>query len=163
MLPPVWEGESVVQTPAEKQKKWRQSEKGKKWLKEYSASPKEQARKRRFQRDWRLSLRGRAHLLYYDTLKRIKTKGDKTDLTKEWFVKKLADGKCQITGAKFDLNRVKGKHFNPFAPSIDKVNPKKGYTKRNCKIVLWGLNNAKAEMSMKEFKAFIKLLWEGLN
>ena len=50
-------------------------------------------------------------------------------------------GRCEVTNIVFRQNGQKGPH--PFSPSIDRIEPKLGYTKDNCRFVLWGCNAIK--------------------
>lgn len=67
------------------------------------------------------------------------------DLDREWVEKKLSVGVCEITGIKFELGRTDSGRFNPWGPSIDRINSSHGYTKDNCRMVVWIYNMAKAE------------------
>lgn len=58
------------------------------------------------------------------------------DLTREWCEARWT-GHCELTGIKFALNTTKR---DGFAPSIDKINPNKGYVQSNCRFVLWAFN-----------------------
>ena len=46
---------------------------------------------------------------------------------------------------------------------IDRKDNNKGYTKSNCHIILWSINCLKGEMTMEEFKKFIKSMKEGMD
>ena len=60
------------------------------------------------------------------------------DLDVEWVIERLEAGICQLSGKPFDLSESRG-----FAtPSLDKINPKDGYTKQNTRVILFGLNAA---------------------
>lgn len=66
--------------------------------------------------------------------------GLKFELTHDWITKKLTAGKCEQTGIGFRLfDSVK----HPFSPSIDRKNPKEGYTIKNCQMVCAMYNLAK--------------------
>lgn len=54
-------------------------------------------------------------------------------------------GRCTKTGIPFDLNPHKDHRVHPFAPSIDRIDATKGYTKGNVQIVCWAYNLAKNE------------------
>lgn len=58
------------------------------------------------------------------------------DLTREWCDENWT-GSCSLTKIKFELN-AEGR--NPYSPSLDKIDPAKGYTQTNCRFVLWGIN-----------------------
>lgn len=62
------------------------------------------------------------------------------DLTDEWAAARWT-GCCEITGISFRPNGTKGPH--PFSPSLDKIDPKLGYIKNNCRFILWGCNAIK--------------------
>lgn len=67
------------------------------------------------------------------------------DLTREWIAEKLVIGKCEATGIEIELRKPEGFRFYPWAPSIDRVDSKKGYTQDNCRLVCWIYNMAKSE------------------
>lgn len=62
------------------------------------------------------------------------------DLTHEWACARWT-GRCEITGIEFRLNGKNGPH--PFSPSLDKIDPKRGYAQDNCRFILWGCNAIK--------------------
>jgi hypothetical protein len=62
------------------------------------------------------------------------------DLTNEWAAKRWT-GHCEITNIKFGINGKRGPF--PYSPSIDRVDPSKGYTQDNARFVLWGCNALK--------------------
>jgi len=65
------------------------------------------------------------------------------DLDYEWIKAALDVGCCQVTGIPFDLiGKDKGKNASPWAPSIDRIDSNKGYTKDNCRVVVTMLNLA---------------------
>lgn len=67
-----------------------------------------------------------------------KFKGVKFNLDKKWAEANYT-GKCQLTGIKFNLSP----NQNPFSPTVDRINNKKGYTKANCRVILRAVNAAK--------------------
>lgn len=93
--------------------------------------------------------------------KRAREKNISFDLTVDWYVQKLQQGVCEVTGLPFytgTYDHTKGIH--PFIPSIDKTVPEEGYTKGNCKLVIMVYNQAKAEGTKEDLiiwaKEFIK-------
>jgi len=90
-----------------------------------------------------------------------KTRSDKSsqqfNLDDDW-AEMTYSGVCAITGAEL----VSGPSIrswtgpNPLSPSIDRIDPSKGYTKNNCRWVCHWVNSAKLSMSDEEFKQALK-------
>jgi hypothetical protein len=76
-------------------------------------------------------------------LKRAKSKGLAFDLTPEWVEIRLRAGICEATGIM--LTETTGGRAHPFSPSLDRIDPKRGYLADNCKITCWIYNRAKGE------------------
>lgn len=55
----------------------------------------------------------------------------------------IVAGRCQKTGLPFDLSAHPKHRTHPFAPSIDRTDPKKGYTGDNIRVVCWAYNAAR--------------------
>lgn len=81
-------------------------------------------------------------------------------ITKIWVRKKLERGYCEVTGIEFNYDKHKP-HYNanPFAPSLDRVDCKKGYTYENTQVVIWGYNVAKSYLDPDDFKK----LYDGIG
>lgn len=71
------------------------------------------------------------------------------------------NGKCAITG--IEMKHDKGKGFNMYNISIDRINPKITYTKNNTQLVCLWANVSKNYLTNKEFKKFIDLTFFNLN
>lgn len=69
------------------------------------------------------------------------------DLDRDWIQSRLDKGRCEVTGLPFAKGRFgekPGKYRqDPWAISIDRIDNRKGYTKDNCRMVVWSLNRAK--------------------
>lgn len=76
---------------------------------------------------------------------RAKDKGLVITLTREWVRDQLDIGTCAVTGIPFDMEvKLRGcGHMAPWSPSLDRIEPSKGYTKENCRMVVWMYNCAK--------------------
>lgn len=83
------------------------------------------------------------------------------DLDREWLKEKLC-GSCEVTRLPFDLNiRSRGKgHHSPWSPSLDRKDPDLGYTKDNCRMVVWMYNAAKHVSSDEDVLKMTKALWQ---
>lgn len=94
----------------------------------------------RGQKKFRESLHGTAHYLYHTKRQECRKKAIPFDLTKEWYRGQLEKG-CAVTDLPFRLT-AQGKP-NPYSPSVDRIDPSKGYLKNNCRLVLYGVNSLK--------------------
>lgn len=86
--------------------------------------------------------RGRASALCAQARRRAKKLGVKFDLDVDWFYRRIKEGRCELTGLKFQLGPYQNKRTNPWAPSPDRIQPGGDYTKENCRLVLYWINNA---------------------
>lgn len=97
---------------------------------------------------------GRAVHLVKNAKKRARIAGLKFDLVKEDVEQVLIKGVCQRTGVKFDFKSHDKFRNNPFAPSIDKIDPFGHYTRDNIAVVCFAYNIAKNQFSHEEFVDF---------
>lgn len=85
----------------------------------------------------------------------IKSRHPESNITRKWIANIINKGVCQLTGLPFDYEDI-GTRLRPCVPSIDRINNKKGYTKRNCRIILCWLNIAKQDLPAKIFLDLIQ-------
>lgn len=89
---------------------------------------------------------------------RTKKKGWQFDITTE-FIRELyskQNGKCAVTKIPFTFNPIKhrshrGRHKDPFSPSIDRIDSSRGYTKDNIRLVCVIVNLALNEFGDQIF------------
>lgn len=79
-----------------------------------------------------------------------------TDLLEAFFI--VQNWKCAKTGIPFDFEGMKGKR--PFGPSIDRIDPSKGYTADNIQIVCNIYNFAKNQFHHDDVVRFAESLLE---
>lgn len=103
-----------------------------------------------------LSIPGRARQLWHGARLRAQANELSFDLRLEWVIEALRSGDCQRTGIAFDFATNDYRRTNPWAPSIDKINPFGDYTISNVQIVCWAYNVAKHQMTDDEFLAFCR-------
>jgi hypothetical protein len=72
-------------------------------------------------------------------------------------------GKCQLTGMAFDFKPAERTFRNPYAPSIDRIDSQKGYTKDNVRIVLSAVNAALGEFNEEEMLPILKAMITGIE
>ena len=85
------------------------------------------------------------------------------DLDVEWIEKKLVAGKCEVSDLPFtftSLHTGKGGNGsqNPFAPSLDRKNVKKGFVKSNVNVVIWMYHAGKQNVSYETFMQLCRAL-----
>lgn len=125
-------------------------------LEKARAKRKRELRKAREEREKDVR-RPRLKRMIYLAKAHAKTKKLDFDIDYDWLKNNVAD-KCPKCGLEFSYDMsVK---MNPLAPSIDRKDSKKGYTKDNCQIVSWIYNCGKNSYEEKDLyticKAFLK-------
>ena len=73
-----------------------------------------------------------------------KQRGVQFTLSLEWLQARLSTNKCEVTGLTFCYSR-NGYRVHPFSPQIDKIDPSKGYTEDNSRLVIAMYNMAKMD------------------
>jgi hypothetical protein len=63
---------------------------------------------------------------------------------------------CPILGIKLQFDNTQG--FSDTSPSIDKIDPNKGYVKDNIQIISWRANKLKSNGTLEEFKKLVYFL-----
>lgn len=116
-------------------------------IRDYDALPTRLAAKRVRDRARRKTAVGRADALLRDGKRRAAKKGIPFSLNCADIAATIAAGVCQATGLPFDLT-TKGR--NPSTPSLDRIDPTKGYTPDNVQVVIWQFNAAKQEFSLPD-------------
>ena len=77
-----------------------------------------------------------------------KKRGRVCKLTLHWLTTRLSTGICAATGLPFEFPKPgQGERIGrvPCRPSLDRIDSARGYTRNNCRIVLYWYNIAKAE------------------
>jgi hypothetical protein len=78
---------------------------------------------------------------------------DKNFFTTNYLMKRLSkNSNCECCGKKLDLGYKNDKRFNENSPSMDRVNPNKGYTKENTAILCWRCNRIKQDAKPFELR-----------
>jgi hypothetical protein len=90
-----------------------------------------------------------AYRLWYRTKIRAKKKGLEFSISRKFVEDAVLSGRCSVTNIKF-TKKSSSKNYGAFGASIDRINPKLGYTESNCQIVCWIYNRAKGNGTHKE-------------
>lgn len=108
-----------------------------KYNKERYSIYREQYLKRR--KEWSMSEYGRLYNIFQAAKERSSRKKIPFDISFDDVVKMYNDqkGLCSLSGLKLVTNELResNKHYYPYAPSIDKIDPSKGYVLSNIRIV----------------------------
>jgi hypothetical protein len=88
---------------------------------------------------YKSTMRGRAIAMFHGT-KVGRRFRDGNELTPEWIMQKLQHGFCEVTNLPFTYGL---EARNPWSPSLDRIDPKIGYTLENTRVVVWVYNTAK--------------------
>ncbi len=100
--------------------------------------------------------KARASALWHDIKRRAKRKGLDFDLTKDWIEARLDT--CEVLGVALVLCRDGTGKKSPYAPSVDRLDPDKGYTQDNCQVVAWIYNASKHTFDHDEVVRFAQTL-----
>lgn len=65
------------------------------------------------------------------------------DLTLEWFAARDLS-RCEMTGIPFVFAK---RRAHPHTLSVDRIDPARGYTQDNCRLVIWAVNRFKGQDS----------------
>jgi hypothetical protein len=108
---------------------------------------------------WQLEGPKRAAKLSHGAKSRAKSKGLLFNLTPEYIIDlwEINDGRCCLTGRKFDLTPYPSKHHsNPNAPSLDRIIPELGYVKGNVRLICYHMNVALSAYGEEAFKNLVE-------
>ena len=106
---------------------------------------------------FRTTVHGISCYLYWNAHRRAKVNGLIFSLTKNWIKAIVAQGVCQVTGLSFSLENGR----KPWAPSLDRIDPTKGYTADNVQVVVWLYNTAKMEFRHEDVMILANALTNG--
>jgi hypothetical protein len=106
---------------------------------------------------WYGTTSSRASVLRSSAARRAGKLGLPCTITKKWIEERLKRGVCEVTGTQFDFKSL-GKGMRKFAPSLDRQNPKQGYTEENTRVVVWIYNLWKSNYSDTEVAEFARIV-----
>lgn len=92
----------------------------------------------------------RARQMLRSTAKRCRRLSVPFDLDENWLASRMKTGRCEVTGLAFKFEVV-NRRPSAFSPSIDRIRAGQGYTKKNCRLVLYAVNSALGNWGMETF------------
>lgn len=117
----------------------------------YSSDPEYRAKRKtisdKHRRSRYITVEGRAQAILKGAMQRDPC----CTVTFDHIITGIKKGVCPVTGIQFDLTdkhqRMSGRYRNPYSPSIDRINPKLGYTNENTRIVITQYNIMKGDLT----------------
>lgn len=97
--------------------------------------------------------------LYNGAKQRAQQNGHEFSLTHEW-AEQTWTGYCAVSKISFGLTDVRQ---HPFSPSIDRIDPLKGYTPENCRFVLMGVNALKGRGTDADMMTIARAILENFT
>lgn len=91
---------------------------------------------------------GRAKILTTKAKARAIEKNVPYSLTEKWVANKIRRGFCEATGIPFVLD---GASKHKYAPSLDRIDPKRGYVPSNVRVTIWRFNESRMDSPDHEF------------
>ena len=110
-----------------------------------------------------LTFEGRAVQMLARSRSRAKYDGIEHSIVLEDILPKIKTGFCELTKLPFDLKPVTKTSQNPYAPSIDRIDSLKGYTKDNIRIVLYSVNAALGQFGTEILLPILKAMIIGIE
>ena len=88
---------------------------------------------------------GIVSMLLNNAKDRARKSGVSFDLSREFIEKKLEAGACELSGIQFVRMPQRQHRAHPFAPSLDKIDPTKGYVDGNVRMLCFAVNQARSD------------------
>jgi len=111
-----------------------------------------------------LTPKGRAHTLLYNSISRAKQSNIEHTITVNDILPAIENGFCELTNLPFDLGPPVNKATqHPYAPSVDRINSLKGYTKDNVRIVLYSVNAALGQFGTNIMTPILKAMVKAID
>lgn len=108
-------------------------------------------------RNYGKTIRGRANRLFLAARHRATVAGLEITIDQGFVERALAVGHCARTNIKWCFESPgDGRRFNPYAPSLDRIDPFAGYTPENTQVVCNAYNLAKNQFTDAQFLAFCR-------
>lgn len=91
---------------------------------------------------------GRALSLCKSAKRRAKSLGVAFELEPSAIEAFIVFSRCELTGIAFDLSDHSDSYTSPWAPSLDRKDPRGGYTAENVRVVCWAVNRALSDWGL---------------
>ncbi len=98
------------------------------------------------------TIEGRASLMRNRCKQRAKRYGYEFNLSKDMIISKLEKGVCEVTNIPLVITSL---DYNPYAPSVDRIDSSKGYTDDNVQVTCMIYNLCKNQFTSEQVDDFI--------
>ena len=122
---------------------------GKKWR----AVPERQQTLREYQ--WRYRERHKFRNLVRQAILRARAGGIEYDVPYLHSLRETRPGTCECCGAAFHYGRGTNRRPHPATPSLDRIDPAKGYIAGNVGVICWRCNAIKRDATAAELEAIV--------
>lgn len=91
---------------------------------------------------------------YSDVKKSAKRRNIPFELNRDEFIEMVmsSNGTCSLTNLPFDFTPSETSKYRPWAPSVDRIDHREGYSLGNCRLVCIIVNNALNQFSVDELE-----------
>lgn len=122
------------------------------------------SKKQLLDKKYRESEKGTITALFNQSKKNAKERNKEFSLTKNEIAQLLKTKLCSLTGISFDYKLVnENSKSNPFRPSLDRINPNKGYNYDNVRLVCVAVNYCLNEFGEEVFRNICTTYLENKN
>jgi len=77
--------------------------------------------------------------------------------------KTVTNGVCELTKLPFDFNSTEKTQYNPYSPSIDRIDNSKGYIDSNVRVVLSAVNTALNQYGEEQMLPILKAMIKAIE
>lgn len=96
-------------------------------------------------RKWSASPEGTVTCLLNYARDRARRQGVAFDLSRDFVRRKLALGKCELSGLAIERVAPGQYRTHPYAPSLDRKDPSQGYIETNVRLLCFAVNRARSD------------------
>jgi hypothetical protein len=109
------------------------------------------------------TIEGRTRAIMRRAKSRAKAKGLEFNLNFTTVQKIIKKGFCELTNLPFDMSSVEETQYNPYSPSLDRIDSTKGYTPKNVRVVLSSVNTSLGQYGEQQMLPILEAMVKGIK